>query len=260
MVRRTHSLEKAGSPEALEQVVRDLASLRAHPDNPGESVYTTRIITNLVVLGRLDEACAEAEPLARGGATSFAAFHAVALECVSRGDPRAETWLRRVLELAPTTNRFALLTALVGLLMDDGRAGEALEAFEGAVDELAARRKKTSKGVGGEAFAVGYWSNATKALDTVRKPVVERSAATAAAAGRDAQAEAQRLEGVGDIAAARDAAHETARQLGAMVKRLSPLAAGLSRSDRNEVMEPLSSLLRTLEGESKRLTKLAKRS
>ena len=272
ITRRSERLESEGLAAGREQVVRDLAALRATEEGKkhADENYTPRIVRNLIKLDRIDQACQEAETLpsrGSGALPSAGAIETLARECLSRQDPRAERWLRVALDRMGTgKEHLNLQGVLVGLLSEAGRASEALEAFERAVAELDALRKKTSKGalvnlVGpGDSFAVGYWSQATNALDTLRRPVVGASVAAAVLEGEEALAEIQRLDRSGDIAAARDAAGAAVTRLSGAAKRLKPLAAGLSKSEGKAAMDPLEAVVRSLEVELKRLKKLAKRS
>lgn len=272
MIRRCDHLQALDTVVAREQAVRDLAALRAivETEDKGDDPYTSRIVSNLIKLDRLDEACEEAESLpisGRRAAQSLFAIEAVARELDSRHDDRAEVWLRRALEMrANGREHLELQTSLVRLFSAAGRQSEALDGLELATAELEALRKKSSKSTvailsgSGETFATSYWSTASNALDALRKPVVEAGAATAAADGHAALAEAQRFEGFGDLAAARDTADAAARRVSLSVKRLKPLVAGLSRSEAKEILAPVEEVVRTLEAEHKRLKKLAKRS
>lgn len=276
MLRRVVRLESEGSGASLEQAVRDRAALRARRDDRArpETVHTPRIIQDLMSLGRVDEACAEAEGLAAADIPAVGTFAPLATELLKGNDPRAEFWLRRTIELdarASFIDRGAcdalvLKGTLVGMLIDQGRAVEALPLYEGALADLEVRRKKSAKSLGvqlaggsGEAFATGRWSSLTEALDEHRKPVVEANVAAAAAAGRDAMAEKQRLEGLGDLAAARDLVRDAAERAGTMQKRLGALASGLKLGDRR-VVDQVKEVEHVLGAEYKRLKKLAKRS
>jgi hypothetical protein len=272
MIRRTHRLVVEATPESRSQLVRDLATLRDLPENPGQprEAFTADIIGHLVELDRLDEACAEAETLpaeGRGVPVTVGAIEQLARACVSHKDERAERWVRRFLKIKGTgREHLQMQSALVGLLVESGRSPESLEAFEAAVAELNALRKKTSKstlvaltGGSGDAFAVGYWADATKALEELRKPVVGAAAAAAAAEAKGLAAEVQRIAANGDPAGASVMAIDASRRLGPVIKRLKPLAAELSRPDRAEVMESFESIVSTLEVEGKRLKKAAKR-
>ena len=276
MSRRVARLESDGSDASLEQAVRDLAALRARRDDltRPETAHTPRIIKDLVSLGRVDEACAEAEGLAAADIPAVGTFAPLATELLKRNDPRAESWLRRTIELdarASFIDRGAcdalvLKGTLVGMLIDQGRAVEALPVYESALADLEVRRKKSAKSLGaqlaggsGEAFAVGRWGDLTKALDEHRRPVVEANAAAAAAAGRDVIVEKQRLEGMGDLAAARDLVRDAAERAGTMQKRLGALASGMKLGDRR-VVDQVKDIERVLGAEYKRLKKLAKRS
>ena len=276
MSRRVVTLEQEGSDASLEQAVRDRAALRARRDDRGtpEAAHTPRIIADLISLNRVDEACAEAEGLAAADIPAVGTFAPLATRLVEEKDPRAEWWLRRTIELdarASFIDRGAcdalvLKGTLVGMLIDQGCAVEALPLYETALADLQARLKKSSKslavqlaGGSGEAFASGRWGHITKALEEHRRPVLDANVAAAVTVARDALAEKDRLEALGDLAAAREVTREAGERTETMLKRLGTLASGLKLGDRR-VVDPIKDVKRLLDAEYKRLKKLAKRS
>jgi len=269
MTRRADRLDAAGTASAREQAVRDLAALRASAEGKNWD-YTPRIVHDLIALGRLDEAAAEAESvLSRAGSGTPSAFavEALAREFAARKDERTERWLRLALDRRGTSKEhLELQMSLIGLLSTTGREPEALEAFERAVAELDALRKKTSKSTvatlsgSSEAFTGAYWSQSSDALDNLRMPVVGASAAAALTDGQRALTEVHRLEAVAEVAAARDVANTAASRLAAAAKRLKPLGVGLPKAEGKATLDPLEDVVRSLQAEFKRLKKLAKRS
>ena len=273
---RATRLEASKLPADHEQALRDRTALRVDTPNPDVNCMPG-IVKLLVMLGRLDEACVEAEASLSaldpaklsglGGLVLRTAVHELALRLHSTKDPRAEAWLRRVLGLEKDVMaRLALESALIGLFIEQGRQDDALQGFAAADAELAAARKKTSKNAvvntfgSGDAFAVGRWGQATDALERFRAPVLEASTAVVVTAGRQALADVGRLEQSGDVVAARDAAVDGIARLAPTIQRLTAVATGLSAPERRRMMDPVGEVSRTLEKERKRLSKLAKRS
>jgi len=276
MLRRVVRLEQEGSDASREQAVRDRAALRARRDDrtKPETTHTPRIIADLISLNRVDEACVEAEGLAAADIPEVGTYAPLATELVTRKDPRAEWWLRRTIELDAhatfvtrgTCDALGLKGTLIGMLIDQGRGVEALPLYETALADLEARLKKSSKslavqlaGGSGEAFATGRWGHITKALEEHRRPVLDANVAAAVTVAREALAEKDRLEGMGDLAGAREVTREAGERTETMLKRLGTLASGLKLGDRH-VVDPIKDVKRLLDAEFKRLKKAAKRS
>jgi len=270
--RLQHRSERLAASEAVvdqEQALRDLSALRIQ----GATIDTAALLTLLMQLGRLDESCAEADAyvtarpeMANLAGPTQAALVELSRKCSANHDARPESWLRKALEegKGDVNGRVPVASALVGVLLAQGRGPEALEIYATADAQLNAARKKTSKNAfvntmgSGDAFAVGRYLQATNEMSTHRVQVLERNAVPAAAAGREVLAAAERLEQSGDVKAALAVVIDGSKRLTPTIERLTAVAAALPGSERRQAMSACDEMSHDLQKAQRRLAKLAK--
>jgi len=272
--RLEHRAERLAASESVadrEQAVRDLATIRNERHN---QAGTATLITLLTKLGRIEEACREAETalaagpelLVIGGSPQQTALIELISQCTRESDPRPESWLRQLLDSGKgdVNGRVPLASALVGVLLAEGRNGEALEVYAAADAQLRAAFKKTSKSGlvntfgSGDAFAVGRYSAATNEMGLHRLRVAEANAVAVVAAARALLADAVVLEQAGDLAGALALLNDGGGRLAPTIAQLTALGEGMSGLDRRKVLGVLDETSTELKREHNRLAKLVK--
>lgn len=174
--RRAKSLEESTDPAGMEQAVRDLAVLRSVDE---AHAGTDRIARLLLRLGRVDEAVAEAQALYAQQSLPADIVVSLSRAYQAAGDiGGANAWLDTGLGLCSDDLKSGIVPLVcerARLLIDEGRAPEALALLDPLSAQLDEAIKRTEKSggaaaanllIGGDtrAYAISYWSGETKSV------------------------------------------------------------------------------------------------